>query len=168
ATAGGGHQPVTVERARSRSSQSRAPAKTGRRRPHDRSGTMARAPDRFSEDPMTSTEPPRRLHPAFRALPTWPGKTVAVLATVAPSPHLIPVSAPVRGGDTRILISLRRDRGSLARLRARPAVALLVLAEGDIAFTVHGTAHILEEPMKVAEAYTAVEIDIDTIDDHRQ
>jgi len=117
---------------------------------------------------MTSTEPPRRLHPAFRALPTWPGKTVAVLATVAPSPHLIPVSAPVRGGDTRILISLRRDRGSLARLRARPAVALLVLAEGDIAFTVHGTAHILEEPMKVAEAYTAVEIDIDTIDDHRQ
>jgi len=129
---------------------------------------MERAPDRLREDPMTSTEPPRRLHPAFRALPRWPGKTVAVLATVAPSPHLIPVSAPVRGGDTRILISLRRDRGSLARLRARPAVALLVLAEGDIAFTAHGTAHILEEPMKVAEAYTAVEIDIDTIDVHRQ
>ena len=55
--------------------------------------------------------------PAAVLLPTWPGRTVGVLATVGDGPHAIPVSAPVRAGDRRILLSLPRSRGSLERLR---------------------------------------------------
>ena len=57
-------------------------------------------------------------------LPDWPSRTIAVLSTVDAGPHAIPVSAPVRAGDHRILFNLHRDRGSLARLRTRPEVAL--------------------------------------------
>ncbi|MCW2940109.1 MAG: hypothetical protein JWN00_3094, partial [Actinomycetia bacterium] len=75
------------------------------------------------------------------ALPAWPPRTIAVLATVAAEgPHAIPVSAPVRASDHSILLSLHRTRDSRARLRDRPQVAVLVLAEGDVAFTAHGTA----------------------------
>ena len=47
----------------------------------------------------------------------------------------IPVSAPLRAGDRSIVFTLRRTRGSLARLREHAQVALTVLTEGDIAFT---------------------------------
>jgi hypothetical protein len=97
-------------------------------------------------------------------LPEWPGRTVAVLATLDGGPHAIPVSAPVRAGDHRILISLHRDRDSLARLREEPRVALLILAEGDIAFTARGRASAGE----LTADYCAVAIDVDEIDDHRQ
>jgi hypothetical protein len=101
-------------------------------------------------------------------LPEWPRRTIAVLATVDPAPHAIPVSAPVRAGDNRILLSLHRTRDSLARLRERPEVALLVLAEGDIAFTARGTASVVGEPMDGAPDYAAVEITVTEVDDHRQ
>jgi hypothetical protein len=107
-------------------------------------------------------------HSILAELPQWSGKTVAMLATTDGTPHVIPVSAPVRSGAQQILISLRRTRGSLARLRANATVALLVLAEGDIAFTARGRARVLEEPMAVDGAYAAVQIDVETIDDHRQ
>jgi Pyridoxamine 5'-phosphate oxidase len=97
-------------------------------------------------------------------LPDWPGRTVAVLATLDGGPHAIPVSAPVRAGDRRILINLRRDRDSLARLREDPRVALLILAEGDIAFTARGRASAAD----LNDDYCAVTIDVDEIDDHRQ
>jgi mannose-6-phosphate isomerase-like protein (cupin superfamily) len=84
-------------------------------------------------------------------LPEWPTRTIAVLATVNGAPHAIPVSAPVRAGDRRILLSLHRDRGSLARLREDPRVALTLLAEGDVAFTARGRAQVVEH-----------------VDDHRQ
>jgi hypothetical protein len=103
-------------------------------------------------------------HPALDALPEWPGRVVAVLATVSGGPFAIPVSAPVRAGDRRILINLRRDRGSLARMREEPRVALLLLAEGNIAFTARGRAHAEE----LTQDYCAVAIDVDEIDDHRQ
>ncbi len=106
--------------------------------------------------------------PRLDVLPHWPGKTVAMLATVGPRPHVIPVSAPVRVDSHTLLLSLRRTRGSLARLRDHPAVALLILAENDIAFTAHGTAQVVEEPMSVADDYAAVQIAVQTIDDHRQ
>jgi hypothetical protein len=83
---------------------------------------------------------------------------------VSGGPFAIPVSAPVRAGDRRILINLRRDRGSLARLREEPRVALLLLAEGNIAFTARGRASAEE----LTEDYCAVTIEVDEIDDHRQ
>jgi hypothetical protein len=103
-------------------------------------------------------------HPTLAALPEWPGRVVAVLATVSGGPFAIPVSAPVRAGDRRILINLRRDRGSLARLQAEPRVALLLLAEGNVAFTARGRASAED----LTEDYCAVTIEVDEIDDHRQ
>jgi hypothetical protein len=101
-------------------------------------------------------------------LPEWPARTIAVLTTVDPAPHAIPVSAPVRAGERSILLSLQRDRGSLARLRERPQVALTILTEGDIAITARGRARIVEEPMGDAPDYAAVAIDVEHVDDHRQ
>lgn len=101
-------------------------------------------------------------------LPHWPARTIAVLATVDDGPHAIPVSAPVRAGDHTALLSLHRSRDSLARLRRHPQVALLVLAEGNIAFTARGTARIAAEPMADDPDYAAVAIDVAELDDHRQ
>ncbi len=111
---------------------------------------------------------PHGDHPQLETLPAWPAKTVAVLATIDPAPHAIPVSAPVRAGDRRILLSLKRGRGSLARLRERPQVALLVLAAGNLVLTAYGTARVVEEPMEGASDYAAIQIDVEGIDDHRQ
>jgi hypothetical protein len=104
----------------------------------------------------------------IRALPEWPTRTIAILATVGDGPHAIPVSAPLRAGDRRILLSLHRTRESLDRLRTRPEVALAVLAEGNIAFTARGRTRILQEPMAAAPDYAAIAIDVEQIDDHRQ
>src|SRR3954447_23772280 len=117
---------------------------------------------------MNKTDAAGSSPPQLDALPHWPGKTVAMLATCGVHPHVIPVSAPVRVASHTLLLSLRRARGSLARLRDDPAVALLIIAENDLAFTAHGTARIVEEPMSVADDYAAVEIAVQTIDDHRQ
>jgi hypothetical protein len=82
-------------------------------------------------------------------------------------PYGIPVSAPLRIDERRIAFALEDTRGSLGRMRARPDVALTILAEGDIAFTARGRAHIVEEPIPRAPDFTAVVIDVDEIDDHR-
>ena len=111
---------------------------------------------------------PHGEHPQLETLPAWPAKTIAVLATIDSAPHAIPISAPVRAGDRSILLSLKRNRGSLARLRDRPQVALLVLAAGNLAFTARGTACVVEEPMEGAPDYTAIRIEVARIDDHRQ
>jgi hypothetical protein len=108
------------------------------------------------------------MHPSLDTLPEWPGRTIAVLSTVDDGPYAIPVSAPQRAGDRRILLSLKRDRGSLARLRRHPEVALTLLTEGDIALTARGRARIAEEPMAADPDYAAVAIDVEQIDDHRQ
>ncbi|RMI35688.1 hypothetical protein EBN03_00425 [Nocardia stercoris] len=107
-------------------------------------------------------------HPELERLPEWPQDTIAVLVTVAPEPHAIPVSWPVRAGDRRILLSLKSDRGSLARLRARPEVALLILGAGNVALCARGRAAVLADPMPGTTDYAAVELAVDTIDDHRQ
>ena len=46
--------------------------------------------------------------------------------------------------------------------------ALLILAAGNLAFTAHGTARVVEEPMEGAPDYAAVQIEVEGIDDHRQ
>jgi hypothetical protein len=101
-------------------------------------------------------------------LPTWTPRTIAVLSTTNGAPHAIPVSAPVRAGDREILLSLHRSRGSLARLRACPAVALTILAEDNVAFTARGSASVVEEPMASSPQYAAVAIAVEHVDDHRQ
>ena len=101
-------------------------------------------------------------------LPRWPQRTVAVLSTVDDCVHAIPVSAPVRAGDRRILLSLHRSRDTLGRIRRWPEVALTVLAEGDLAFTARGRATIAEEPMAADPEYVAVAIEVAAVDDHRQ
>jgi pyridoxamine 5'-phosphate oxidase-like protein len=115
-----------------------------------------------------STESAAPTADVIEALPEWPTRTIGVLATLDDGPHLIPVSAPLRAGDRRILLSLHRSRGSLSRLRERPQVALAVLTEGNVAFTARGRARIVQEPMDVAPDYAAVAIDVEQIDDHRQ
>jgi hypothetical protein len=101
-------------------------------------------------------------------LPEWPTRTIAVLATLDDGPYAIPVSAPRRAGDRLIMLSLHRSRGSLSRLRRQARVALVVLSEGNTAFTARGRARVVEEPMAVDPDYAAVAIDVDEVDDHRQ
>jgi hypothetical protein len=112
--------------------------------------------------------PTARAHPQLEVLPDWPTRTIAVLATVNQGPHAIPISAPLRAGDRRILLSLRHGRGSLERLRSQPRVALAVLTEGNIAFSAHGHARIVRDRLAGASDYAAVAIDVERIDDHRQ
>ncbi|MFF0489976.1 hypothetical protein ACWDSJ_33215 [Nocardia sp. NPDC003482] len=111
---------------------------------------------------------PSTEHPELDALPEWPLDTIAVLVTTDPAPHAIPVSWPVRAGDRRILLSLKSDRGSLARLRERPEVALLILGGGNVALCARGTANVIADPLPGADDYVGVAIDVAVIDDHRQ
>lgn len=107
--------------------------------------------------------------PVQMTLPDWPTRTIAILATLGDAgPHAIPVSAPVRAGNRRILLSLHRTRESLRRLRDSPRVAITILAGDNTAFTARGPAHISQEPMPTAPDYVAVAIDVEQIDDHRQ
>ncbi|MEV6277945.1 hypothetical protein [Nocardia sp. NPDC051832] len=107
-------------------------------------------------------------HPELDVLPVWPRDTIAVLVTTDPLPHAIPVSWPVRAGARRILLSLKFDRGSLARLRKAPDIALLILGGGDVALCARGKAKVIAEEMPGAPEYVAVQLDVEVIDDHRQ
>ncbi|MBV9603665.1 MAG: hypothetical protein JO027_01085 [Solirubrobacterales bacterium] len=77
--------------------------------------------------------------------------------------HAIPVSAAVRAGPRHILIGLGAGRGSLARLRTGPRVALAIIAE-DLAVTARGRARVLDATL--VEGVVAVEIEVDEVDDH--
>jgi hypothetical protein len=105
---------------------------------------------------MTSGDP---LH-------DWPPGTVAILSTAGVAPHAVPISTAVRAGPRRVLLALARTRASLARLRDDPRCALTVLAAGDVAFTAHGRATVVQEPMDVAESVAAVAIDVDDVQAH--
>ena len=98
-------------------------------------------------------------------LPDWPPGTAAILATAGDAPHAIPVSTALRAGERQVLLALGPRRGSLARLRADPRVALTVLAGGNVAFTAHGRASGLGE---VAGGVVAVRLDVDDVQDHTQ
>ena len=103
-----------------------------------------------------------------KPLPEWPDKTIAVLSTENGEVHAIPITAPLRVGDRRIVFRLKRCRESLARLREHPKVALTIFAKGNLAFTARGPARIVQEPMLGAPMFAAVAIDVENIDDHRQ
>jgi Pyridoxamine 5'-phosphate oxidase len=106
--------------------------------------------------------------PKRRPLPEWPEKTIAVLSTENEEVHAIPITAPLRAGDHRILFRLKRCRRSLARLREHPKVALTIFGKGNLAFTARGPARVVQEPMLGAPMFAAVAIDVENIDDHRQ
>lgn len=120
---------------------------------------------RERQEPSTVNQ---QEHPELDALPEWPLDTIAVLVTTDPTPHAIPVSWPVRAGDRRILLSLKSDRGSLARLRERPEVALLILGGGNVALCARGKARVIADPLPGADDYVGVELTVEVIDDHRQ
>jgi Pyridoxamine 5'-phosphate oxidase len=115
-----------------------------------------------------TTQSPEASSDERPCLPAWPARTIAILTTLAgDEPHAIPVSAPVRAENRRVMLSLHRTRGSLHRLRHHPRVALTILAAGNTAFTARGQAHIAQEPMTGAPDYAAIAIDVEQIDDHR-
>lgn len=102
-------------------------------------------------------------------LPDWPAGTVCVLATTGPDgPHAIPVSTALRAGEHRIVLALARSRGSLARLRADPQVALTVLAGPDLAFTARGSATVAADPLPGAEGVVAVAIAVTGVARHER
>jgi len=98
-------------------------------------------------------------------LPEWPPGTVTVLATGGGPAHAIPVSAAIRAAPDIALLGLGAKRKSLARLRADPRAALLVLAADDVAFTAHGRATVLDE---IADGVVAVRLDVERVQDHGQ
>jgi hypothetical protein len=95
-------------------------------------------------------------------LPDWPAGTVAVLTTVGPEPHAIPVSTAVRRGPRSLAFALGLRRASLARLRAEPRCALTLLAAGNVAVTVIGRASVVAEVEHVA----IVHVSVHRIQDH--
>jgi hypothetical protein len=101
-------------------------------------------------------------------LPEWEDGTVAILSTLGDEPHAIPVSTAVRAGPRRVLLALSLRRRSLALLRARPRVALTILAAGDVALTAHCRASVRQEPMTVSDSVAAVALDVESIQDHGQ
>lgn len=102
------------------------------------------------------------------ALPEWGPGTVAVLSTGAGPPHAIPVSTAVRMGPRTIVLALALRRESLARVRDDPRCALTVMSGGDVAFTAHGRATIVEDPMAESDRVAAVRIDVEAIQNHGQ
>jgi len=100
------------------------------------------------------------------ALPEWPPGTAAILGTAGGAPHAIPVSTAYRAGPRTILFALARRRESLERLRTDPRCALTVLAAPDLAFTAHGRAVIVEDPMAAAGRVAALRLDVESVQDH--
>jgi hypothetical protein len=100
------------------------------------------------------------------ALPDFPEGLVAFVATAGDAgPHVIPVSALHRAGPDRLLLALTHRRGTLARLRARPRVAVALTGAG-FAVTAHGPATVVADPLPGAEFMVAVAVDVERIADH--
>ena len=101
-------------------------------------------------------------------LPQWSPGTVCILATGGEGPHAIPVSTAVRASDQRIVLALGARRGSLQRLREDPRVALTVLAAGDVAFTAHGTARVVADPLPGLDGVIGIEISVERVSSHKR
>lgn len=101
-------------------------------------------------------------------LPQWPPGTVCILATFGDGPFAIPVSTAVRASGERVVLALGGRRGSLQRLREDPRVALTVLAEGDVAFTAHGTAAVVADPLPGLDGVVGIEISVERVSSHKR
>ncbi len=101
-------------------------------------------------------------------LPQWPAGTVCILATTgADGPHAIPVSTAIRVADDRIVLALAATRGTLARLLADPRVALGVTGP-DLAFTAHGSARVVADPLPGVDGVCGVEIRVSSTRRHER
>lgn len=89
---------------------------------------------------------------------SWPAGSVVALATHGDGPHVIPVSAALRAANGSVWLALAQSRRSLARLRVDPRVAVLVVAAGDVAVTLHGSAAVADEAL--AEGVAAVRVTV--------
>ena len=96
-------------------------------------------------------------------LPDWERGTPAVLCVAGP--HPIPITAFLRAGDDRILMSIGRRRETLRRLRDDPSVALLLMGDG-LAFTAHGRATVIAEELEAADTVVAVELRVERVQNH--
>ena len=96
-------------------------------------------------------------------LPHWEPGTPAVLCVAGP--RAIPVSTALRASDRRVVFALGRERGTLARLREDPEVALCLLGRG-VAFTAYGRAAVVREELRAAAHVAAVALDVDRLQDH--
>ena len=102
-----------------------------------------------------------------KPLPEWPDKTIAVLSTENGEVHAIPITAPLRVGDRRILFRLKRCRESLARLREHPKVALTIFGKA-ILLSPPAVLPMSSRSQWLLHQFAAVAIDVENIDDHRQ
>jgi hypothetical protein len=96
----------------------------------------------------------------------WPAGTVVMLATEGEGPHVIPVSAALRTADGDVLLALAQSRGSLARLRADPRVAVLILAAQDVAVTIYGRAAVVDEALR--DGVVAVRVSVASVAHHER
>ena len=96
------------------------------------------------------------------ALPHWLEGSAAVLCVAGP--HAIPVSTALRAGEERLVFALGVGRATLAKLRKDPGAALCLMAEG-VAFTAHGRAEVIREPMEVGPL-AALELRVEHVQDH--
>jgi hypothetical protein len=100
------------------------------------------------------------------AVQSWPAGSVVALATHGDEPHVIPVSAALRAADGNVWLALAQSRGSLARLRADPRVAVLVVAAGNVAVTLNGSAAVVDEAL--AEGVAAIRVTVTEVTHHER
>jgi hypothetical protein len=96
-------------------------------------------------------------------LPEWEEGTPAIVCVAGP--HAIPVSTAVRVDGRTARFALAQSRETLARLREQPRVGLCLLGEG-LALTAYGEAAVLLERLESAPSVVAVELRVDTVQDH--
>src|ERR1700761_6339572 len=93
-----------------------------------------------------------------------PAGTVVAVATQGGGPHVIPVSTALRPSNGDVWLALAQSRGSLARLRADPRVGVLILAAGDVAVTLYGTAVVFDEA--IVDRVAAVRVNVTRVAPH--
>lgn len=104
------------------------------------------------------------MHGGDETVQAWPAGTVVALATHGDGPHVIPVSAALRAADGDVWLALAQSRGSLARLRSDPRVAVLVVAAGNVAITLYGSATVVDET--ITEGVSAVRVIVTSVARH--
>jgi hypothetical protein len=111
-------------------------------------------PDQIADPPCVGGSV---WHGVDMTVQSWPAGTVVALATQGDGPHVIPVSAALRGSDGDVWLALARSRGSLA---------ILVLAAGDVAVTLYGLAAVIDET--ITERVAAVRVNVTSVAQHER
>jgi hypothetical protein len=119
------------------------------------------------DPPVTAATP---AGPPADGSELWPAGTACTLVTLDEGgrPFAVPVSAARarRDDPARVVFALALRRGSLARLRRDERAALTVMAH-DVALTLRGAAHVVEEEPSEAPRVALLELLVEATDDHR-